>query len=52
MQMSDLDRALERTLAMRFNLGMFDAASAHHNAYLDIGAGVLNSAKARADRGC
>jgi beta-glucosidase-like glycosyl hydrolase len=41
MDMSDLDVALERTFAMRFNLGMFDAADT--NNYTTIGKDVLNN---------
>ena len=41
MDMSDLDVALERTFAMRFNLGMFDAVDT--NNYTTIGKDVLNN---------
>ena len=41
MDMSDLDVALERTFAMRFNLGMFDAVDT--NNYTTIGKEVLNN---------
>jgi beta-glucosidase-like glycosyl hydrolase len=46
MSMSDVDLALQRTFAMRFNLGMFDAAST--NEYTKIGPEELNSATGQA----
>ena len=46
MTMADIDLAVERTFAMRFNLGMFDPVAT--NDYSKIGRDVLNSAHGKA----